>query len=148
MRKKLLNMCLMTFLMVIGTSAYALDKVNDVYQIGSAADFAEFAALVNGGEKGANAILTADIDLGTDIDTYKIYNGEYVGNKTHKVVLYDNVLGYHNEDEDPDGISTIDFNDNVNVNLNNGGIYNLSGQRLSRLQKGLNIINGKKIVVK
>ena len=79
MRKKLLYLCFMTILMVMSTSAYALDKVNDVYQIGTAADFAEFAALVNGGEKGANAILKADIDLGTDIDTYKIYNGEYVG---------------------------------------------------------------------
>lgn len=28
------------------------------------------------------------------------------------------------------------------------GIYNLSGQRLSAPQKGLNIINGKKVLVK
>ena len=28
------------------------------------------------------------------------------------------------------------------------GIYNLQGQRLSRLQKGLNIVNGRKIYVK
>ena len=68
--------------------------------------------------------------------------------KTHLVVLYDNVLGYHNEDEDPDGIENADFNDNVNLNINIGGIYNLSGQRLSKVQKGLNIINGKKVVIK
>ena len=29
-----------------------------------------------------------------------------------------------------------------------GGIYNIAGQRLSKLQKGLNIVNGKKIIVK
>ena len=29
-----------------------------------------------------------------------------------------------------------------------GGIYNLSGQRLSKMQKGINIIDGKKILVK
>ena len=28
------------------------------------------------------------------------------------------------------------------------GIYNLQGQRLSSLQKGLNIVNGKKVYVK
>lgn len=28
------------------------------------------------------------------------------------------------------------------------GIYNLAGQRLSKMQKGINIINGKKILVK
>jgi hypothetical protein len=27
-------------------------------------------------------------------------------------------------------------------------IYNLAGQRISKMQKGINIINGKKIVVK
>ena len=28
------------------------------------------------------------------------------------------------------------------------GIFNLQGQKMIRLQKGLNIVNGKKIVVK
>lgn len=27
-------------------------------------------------------------------------------------------------------------------------IYNLAGQRLSKMQKGINIINGKKIIIK
>ena len=79
MSRKLLGTCIMAFMMAVSMSAYALEKVNGVYQIGTAEDFAEFAALVNGGEKRANAILTADIDLGTDIDTYKLYNGEYLG---------------------------------------------------------------------
>ena len=79
MSRKLLGTCIMAFMLAVDMSAYALEKVNGVYQIGTAEDFAEFAALVNGGEKRANAILTADIDLGTDIDTYKLYNGEYLG---------------------------------------------------------------------
>ena len=81
MRKKLLNLCLTALLSVVSTAAWALSEVNGFYQIGSAADYAEFAALVNGGEKKANAILTADIDLGSDIDLYKIGvpNGEYDG---------------------------------------------------------------------
>ncbi|MBQ7571013.1 MAG: hypothetical protein IJT19_02105 [Bacteroidaceae bacterium] len=32
--------------------------------------------------------------------------------------------------------------------LKNGGIYNLQGQRISSLQKGLNIVNGRKVCVK
>ena len=32
--------------------------------------------------------------------------------------------------------------------INDKHIYNLQGQRLSRLQKGLNIVNGKKIYIK
>ena len=64
MSKRLLTVCLTAIMMVVGVSAYALDKVGNVYQIGTAADWEEFAALVNGGEFTACAELTADIDLG------------------------------------------------------------------------------------
>ena len=63
---------------------------------------------------------------------------------THGVVLYDEVNGYYNEGLDPDGIENA--NVNANDNLNNAAIYNLSGQRLTRLQKGINIVGGKKIL--
>ena len=62
---------------------------------------------------------------------------------THKVVLYDETNGYYNEgDEDPDGIKNV----NVNDNLNNAAIYNMAGQRMSKLQKGINIVGGKKVL--
>ena len=66
MSKKLLNRCLMAIMMVVSMSAYALDKVNGVYQIGTAEDLKAFAELVNGGEAYANAVLTTDIDKGLD----------------------------------------------------------------------------------
>ena len=44
---------------------------------------------------------------------------------------------------DETGINDI----NVNVNANDA-IYSISGQRLQKLQRGINIVNGKKIVVK
>ena len=34
----------------------------------------------------------------------------------------------------------------VNDKLNNGTIYNIAGQRISKLQKGINIVGGKKIL--
>lgn len=45
--------------------------------------------------------------------------------------------------EDPDAIENVHDNDNINKNV----IYNLSGQRLDKPQKGLNIVNGKKVVI-
>ena len=39
----------------------------------------------------------------------------------------------------------------INVNLDNqsdGAIYNLQGQRLNAPRKGINIINGRKVIVK
>lgn len=44
-----------------------------------------------------------------------------------------------------DGIETID---NRQLTIDNASIYNLSGQRLSKPQKGVNIIDGKKVVIK
>ena len=43
---------------------------------------------------------------------------------------------------DPDGI------ENVNDNVNNGAIYNLSGQRVSKAQKGIFIQDGRKVATK
>ena len=37
-------------------------------------------------------------------------------------------------------------NPNQNENQNEKVIYNLSGQRLQKLQKGINIVNGKKVI--
>ena len=34
------------------------------------------------------------------------------------------------------------------MNVNDGAIYNLAGQKMQKLQKGINIVNGKKIFVK
>ena len=64
---------------------------------------------------------------------------------THKIVLFDEILGYHNPTKDEeDGIDEIQ---NPSFGIQNGdAIYNLAGQRISRLQKGINIIGGKKIL--
>lgn len=45
-----------------------------------------------------------------------------------------------------DGNATAIENVNANGNNNNDAIYNLAGQKLSKLQKGINIVNGKKIL--
>ena len=45
-----------------------------------------------------------------------------------------------------DGNATAIENVNANGNNNSDAIYNLAGQKLSKLQKGINIVNGKKIL--
>ena len=76
MKKHLFS--LLAMLTAFGTSAFALDQINGVYQIGTAADLKAFAELVNGGNYTANAILTADIDKGND-GTKIAQSGEYQG---------------------------------------------------------------------
>jgi hypothetical protein len=43
--------------------------------------------------------------------------------------------------EDPTGIANVE-----KVQVENGTIYNVAGQRLQKMQKGINIVNGKKIL--
>ena len=62
MEKRLLQMCLTAIIWLAATSGWALEQKDGVYQINSAQDLADFAALVNGGETKANAVLTTDID--------------------------------------------------------------------------------------
>ncbi len=66
MNMKFRTVLVMALGWLCGTCAFALEKVDGVYQIASAADLVEFATLVNGGENAANAALTADIDM-TDV---------------------------------------------------------------------------------
>ena len=44
--------------------------------------------------------------------------------------------------EDPDGIGNVNENDNFN------DVYDLSGKRIASPRKGVNIINGRKVLVK
>ena len=50
-------------------------------------------------------------------------------------------FGFDDSDSE-DGIENVNVNDNVNDNA----IYNMAGQKLSRPQKGINIINGRKVL--
>ena len=50
-------------------------------------------------------------------------------------------LVFEFEEDDPTGIEEFNFEEDTN-----GIIYNLSGQRINKMQKGLNIVNGKKIL--
>ena len=68
----------MAIMMVYGISAYALGQKDGVYQIGSAQDFKDFAALVNSSEPYACAELTTDIDLGL-IDLGEGTDGAMIG---------------------------------------------------------------------
>ena len=72
------------------------------------------------------------------VDAYPVLDN------THLIVIYDAYNGYHNPTKDEeDGINEelrVKNEESANV------IYNLAGQRISRLQKGINIIGGKKVL--
>ena len=105
------------------------------------------------------ALLYAIVKNGEVIDfttenTYTISSAEAagsrrVGEKDQYQIRAANEMGGLNEASavatETDGIETV--NDNVNVNVNDH-IYNLQGVRVNKAQKGVYIVNGRKVVIK
>ena len=82
-------------------------------------------------------------DVDEIVGFYQVASGKQptVGaNRCYLTVSSDIKAFFFNED-DATGIKNIDDLEN-----NNGVIYNLAGQRINKMQKGVNIINGKKIL--
>jgi hypothetical protein len=52
------------------------------------------------------------------------------------------VKAFFGDEESETAITNV----NVNGNGNNAAIYNMAGQRISKLQKGVNIVNGRKVL--
>ena len=93
---------------------------------------------------------TSNYSLGQVDDTIGFYKFEKNGttsitlgaNKAYlEVPENGGVKGFKFNVDDATGLNNLD----VNVNLN-GTIYNLAGQRLNKPLKGINIVNGKKVL--
>ena len=78
---------------------------------------------------------------------YKFTGAELNPNKAHLEIAPSSTrefYGFDIDDSDSeDGIKSID---NGQLIIDNEAIYNLSGQKLNKPQKGINIVNGKKIL--
>lgn len=75
---------------------------------------------------------------------YKVETGTTIPAGKGYIVISSPVKAFYGFDEDDaTGISNL----NLNANLNET-IYNLAGQRMQKLQKGINIVEGKKIAIK
>ncbi|MBQ5938073.1 MAG: hypothetical protein IJL50_09575 [Bacteroidaceae bacterium] len=76
---------------------------------------------------------------------WKNSDGSGFTNGAHKAYLAlggaSGVKGFDLDGDEATGISDVDANVNAN-----GPIFNLAGQRVGKMQKGINIVNGKKIL--
>ena len=76
---------------------------------------------------------------GEDVGFYKANGGNIAATKAYLESDSD-VKAFYFADDDATGIA------NVEKVIENGLIYNVAGQRLNKIQKGINIVNGKKIL--
>lgn len=119
-------------------------KLTDNTLTWTGSNYALLYAIVKNGEV---------IDFTTE-NTYTISSADAAGSrrageKDEYQIRAANEMGGLNEASEvateTDGIETVNVNDNLNVDDN---VYNLQGIRVSKAQKGVYIINGRKVVVK
>ena len=75
-----------------------------------------------------------------------VYKDDASRNEGDWIVLDNWRLTYYGSEQDPTAISSV--SEGTDAPVKDGGIYNLSGQKLQKVQKGVNIVNGRKFVVK
>lgn len=106
-----------------------------------------------------NATFFISDDLQDTQNDITVYRAKYLNNEKFsaedqikvgdKVIMYGKLVDYNGTKEITNGyvyaFSTIDGIQNVTT-TQNAVIYNLQGIRLQKLQKGINIVNGKKVI--
>ena len=80
---------------------------------------------------------------GDEVGFYKVKSGDTIEKGKGYLVITSTggeVKGFYGFDPDGTGIK------GININDVNGPIYNVAGQRLGKMQKGVNIVNGVKVL--
>ena len=86
---------------------------------------------------------------GKEVGFYKASGGNIAAGKAY-LEISSEVNGFNFKfDDDATGIKDLkDSKDFKDFKDSNNLIYNLAGQRLQKMQKGINIVNGKKVMIK
>ena len=113
---------------VIGTTGASLGTTNDL--------------LASDGTAQGDNVYVLGMPEGKQVGFYRIETGTSVAaGKGYLVITGGDIKEFYGFDVDATGINNVD----ANVSLNEE-IFNLAGQRMSKAQKGINIVNGKKVI--
>ncbi len=89
-----------------------------------------------------------DANNGDRIGFYHVNNAAFAlkANRAYLHIDGGSVKGFAiNWDQLADGVNSLAPSSSI---VGDGHIYNLAGQRVSKLQRGVNIVNGRKVIVK
>lgn len=96
----------------------------------------------DGTVQGDNVYLLAKPE-GGEVGFYRLEAGSVIpANRGYLEISGSGIKEFYGFDENATGISTVDSAQSSMDNV----IYNLAGQRMSKAQKGINIVNGKKVL--
>lgn len=97
---------------------------------------------------GTNYVMGLDANNGDRIGFYHVNNAAFAlkANRAYLHIDGGSVKGFAiNWDQLADGVNSLAPSSSI---VGDGHIYNLAGQRVSKLQRGVNIVNGRKVIVK
>ena len=115
---------------------------NFIYASGTVPEVANNDLVAAQTDVTANGTQYCLANLSSGIGFYKVGTGITIPAGKAYLVVSNGVKAFYGfEDEDPDGISLTPA-----LSSREGEIYNLAGQRISKMQKGINIVNGKKVL--
>ena len=80
-------------------------------------------------------------NVGGVVGFYQVESGSEISARKAFLIVSSGVKAFCFEGDNATGISNLSVNDNLN-----NAIYNVAGQRLGKMQKGINIVNGKKVL--
>lgn len=124
---------------------YAENGLTSVESFGIAVSGTPTVGLLTGVYENTQAPVGSYVlqDIDETVGFYQVASGKQpiVGANRCYLTVSSNIKAFFFNEDDATGIKNIDDLEN-----NNGVIYNLAGQRINKMQKGINIINGKKIL--
>ena len=92
-------------------------------------------------------VLAPSEDSNFKVQFCPVTSGSIAAGKAFLDVAGAGVKAFSVKFADADAIRSIE-NESSMFNVESSKVYNLAGQRMSKLQKGINIVNGKKVLVK
>ncbi|MBQ6063660.1 MAG: hypothetical protein IJK87_08540 [Prevotella sp.] len=104
--------------------------------VGTYTDIAKGNDVVKSGDYVAGATAFKKAKGGNRLAAYRAYMKKEAAAEGAKIA-------FNFDGNIVDGIAAVELMNNINE-----GIYNLNGQRIEKAQKGVNIVNGKKVLVK
>ena len=108
----------------------------------------EYAAAVTGNELKASTGITADgtqyclANKTEGVGFYQVQSGITIPEGKAYLEIPASVKAFYGFDED----NATSINEELRMKSEESSIYNVAGQRLNKVQKGINIVNGKKIL--
>ena len=135
-----------TPVVLFAENGYASEEGNPIYEFGIAEEGTPVAGLLTGVYENTLAPVGSYVlqNLNDKVGFYQVANGQQptVGANRCYLTTTSNVKAFFFGEDDATSI-----NEELRVkNEEFAPIFNLAGQRLSKMQKGINIINGKKIL--